>query len=200
MKKMIFLFAITLMSFTAQAEVKLNEAAPLFSVKDTSGKIQTLKDHQGKWIVLEWYNKDCPFVRKHYDSRNMQKLQENYKAKGVVWLSVISSAPGKQGYMEAAEAEKFFAENEKSKPTAILLDSDGSMGKAYDAKTTPHMFVINPQGKVVYAGAIDDNNSANPKVIAKSKNWVATALDAGMAGKDIEKASSTPYGCSVKYN
>lgn len=200
MKKMIFLVAITLMGFGAQAEVKLNEPAPLFSVKDTSGKIQSLKDHQGKWIVLEWYNKDCPFVRKHYDSRNMQKLQENYKAKGVVWLSVISSAPGKQGYMEAGEAQKFFAENEKSKPTAILLDTDGSLGKAYDAKTTPHMFVINPQGKVVYAGAIDDNNSANPKVIPNSKNWVASALDAGMAGKEIEKTSSTPYGCSVKYN
>jgi peroxiredoxin len=183
----------------AQTDIKVDSPAPAFNVKDSAGKAHTLADSKGKWLVLEWYNKDCPYVRKHYDAKNMQKLQEQYTGKGVVWYSVISSAKGKQGFLENAEVAPNLTQ-EAAKPTAVLIDSDGVMGKAYGAKTTPHMFVINPEGKVVYAGAIDDNNSADSKVIPKSKNYVAAALDAGMAGKPIEKKATAAYGCGVKYN
>lgn len=181
------------------AEVKVDTAAPEFAVKDAAGKTHSLKEQKGKWVVLEWYNKDCPYVRKHYDPKNMQTLQERYTGKGVSWFTVISSAKGKQGYLETAEVAPNFTK-ENAKPTAVLLDVDGKMGKAYGAKTTPHMFVINPEGKVVYAGAIDDNNSADASVIPKSKNYVAMALDAGMAGKAIDKKTTAAYGCAVKYN
>lgn len=181
------------------APLKVDGPAPAFDVKDSTGKAHSLKDGEGKWMVLEWYNKDCPYVRKHYDAKNMQALQEKYTAKGVVWYTVISSAKGKQGYLETAEVAPN-VQKEGAKPTAVLLDTDGVMGKAYGAKTTPHMFVINPQGQVVYAGAIDDNNSADSKVIPKSKNFVAAALDAGMAGKPVEHKATAAYGCAVKYN
>lgn len=183
----------------APAELKVDGPAPAFAVKDAAGKTHNLADAKGKWVVLEWYNKDCPYVRKHYDSKNMQGLQEKYMGQGAVWYTVISSAKGKQGFLENAEVAPNFTK-EGAKPTAVLIDVDGAMGKAYGAKTTPHMFVINPEGKVVYAGAIDDNNSADAKVIPKSKNFVAAALDAGMAGKPVEKKATAAYGCSVKYN
>lgn len=204
MKKMISLFSV-IMGLTlgfqapAQTELKVDSPAPEFNVKDSAGKTHTLKDSKGKWIVLEWYNKDCPYVRKHYDVKNMQNLQKQYTGKGVVWYSVISSAKGKQGFLENAEVAPN-VDKEGAKATAILIDADGAMGKAYGAKTTPHMYVINPEGKVVYAGAIDDNNSADSKVIPKSKNYVSAALDAGMAGKAIDKKATAAYGCSVKYN
>ena len=180
------------------AEAVVGQTAPAFQVKDASGKSQSLQDYAGQWVVLEWYNKDCPYVKKHYGSGNMQKLQKGYAAKNVKWLTVISSAPGKQGYLDPAQA----LENAKqagSASNAILIDSTGTMGRAYGAKTTPHMYVIDPKGKLVYVGAIDDNNSADPAVIASSKNYVAAALDAAMSGKAVEVTSSQPYGCSVKY-
>jgi peroxiredoxin len=173
--------------------------APGFEVKDANGKDQKLSDYKGKWVVLEWFNKECPFVKKHYGSQNMQKLQKEFTGKNVVWLTVNSSAKGKQGYADASQALKD-ANERGAVPTAILLDSDGKVGKAYGAKTTPHMYVINPDQQVVYAGAIDDNDSSNPKDIEKSKNYVTAALTEGLAGKTITTASSRPYGCSVKYN
>lgn len=182
----------------AWAEAKPNQPAPAFEVKDASGKTRRLSDVSGKWVVLEWYNKDCPYVKKHYGSNHMQKLQKTYAGKDVVWLTVISSAQGKQGYLDPAAALKN-AEEQNSAATAVLIDADGKMGKAYGAKTTPHMFVINPQGVVVYAGGIDDNDSADPAVLAKSRNHVSAALDEAMAGKKVTVASSRPYGCSVKY-
>lgn len=198
MKKLIMSLLMALAPYQAMAQATPGKAAPAFEVKDAQGVTQNLAKHKGKWIVLEWFNKDCPYVKKHYSVQNMQKLQQTYTSKGVVWLSVISSAKGKQGYLTAEESQKVSKEN-GSKATAVLLDVDGKMGKAYGAKTTPHMFIINPEGLVVYAGAIDDNDSASSDVIAKSKNYVSEALDNGMAGKAIATSSSRPYGCSVKY-
>lgn len=201
MKKRLMVFllgSIFLGASCVWAEAKVGSAAPPFSVKDASGKVQTLEAQKDKWVVLEWYNKDCPYVRKHYDAKNMQALQEKYRAKGANWLTVISSAKGKQGYLEASQVAGNL-DKEKSNPTAVLLDSDGKMGKDYGAKTTPHMFIIDPKGVVVYTGAIDDNDSSEAAVIPKSKNYVAMALDAGMKGQKIVKKTSAAYGCSIKY-
>ena len=190
----IFLFVTT----TAYAGVEIGKAAPAFSEKDQNGKVRTLKEFKGKWVVLEWFNESCPYVVKHYNSGNMQVLQKKYTDKKVVWLSVATSAKGKQGYVAQSDA-KDQMKRAKMASTALLLDADGSMGKAYDAKTTPHMFVINPEGKVAYAGAIDSNDSANPKTIAGAENFVVSALDSALKGKTIAKNSTKPYGCSVKY-
>jgi peroxiredoxin len=195
----VFLIAAVLCgSNAAFAEAVVGKPAPAFETKDASGKVHKLSDYPKKWIVLEWFNKDCPYVKKHYGGGNMQKLQETYTGKGVIWLTVNSSAKGKQGYLEPSDALAV-AKEKSMKSTATLLDPSGVVGKAYGAKTTPHMFVINPKGVVVYAGAIDNNDSADPSVIAKSKNFVADALDAGLSGKKIATASARPYGCNVKY-
>lgn len=175
------------------------EPAPDFSETDAKGDTHTLSDYEGEWLVLEWFNKDCPYVRKHYGSDNMQSLQEKYTEKGVNWLTVISSAEGKQGYLEPDEAQKEADAHNLNASAPFLLDPNGDMGRAYGAKTTPHMYIINPDGEVVYAGAIDDNDSANPAVIPDSHNYVAAALDQAMNGKPVETASSQAYGCSVKY-
>lgn len=190
------LFALPALALAAAVP---GEKAPDFSEVDAAGETRSLQDYQGQWLVLEWFNKDCPYVRKHYGSGNMQALQEKYTDKGISWLTVISSAKGKQGYLEPAQAQEVAASHNLNASAPFLLDSDGSMGRAYGAKTTPHMFIINPEGVVVYAGAIDDNDSANPAVIQKSSNYVATALDAALAGNAIQVASSRAYGCSVKY-
>lgn len=182
----------------AQADAVPGKPAPNFELKDATGKTRTLADAKGKWLVLEWFNKDCPYVKKHYDSNNMQSLQKTYTDKKVVWYTVVSSAKGKQGNQSPADALKTATEK-KSAATAVLLDEEGTMGKAYGAKTTPHMFVIDPAGSVVYAGGIDDNDSSDESVIASSKNYVIAALDSGMNGKKIEVASARPYGCSIKY-
>jgi peroxiredoxin len=175
------------------------QPAPDFSETDASGATQALSDYKGQWLVLEWFNKDCPYVRKHYGSGNMQAVQEKYTAQDVKWLAVISSAAGKQGYLEPDQALAEAGAHNLKASAPFLLDTDGSMGKAYGAKTTPHMFVINPEGEVVYAGAIDDNDSASPRAIDGATNYVAAALDAGMNGQPIAVASSRAYGCSVKY-
>ena len=175
------------------------EKAPAFSEVDAAGETRSLQDYQGQWLVLEWFNKDCPYVRKHYGSGNMQALQKKYTDKDINWLTVISSAKGKQGYLEPAQALEVAESHNLNASAPFLLDADGSMGRAYGAKTTPHMFIINPEGVVVYAGAIDDNDSANPAVIPASNNFVAAALDASLAGKAVATASSRAYGCSVKY-
>lgn len=180
------------------AGAKLDSPAPEFTLVDSEGSRHSLSDFQGKWVVLEWVNYDCPFVRKHYGSGNMQKLQKTYTDKGVVWLSVCSSAPGKQGHFSGSELKERIAK-EKGAQTAYLVDEEGTVGKAYDAKTTPHMFIVDPKGTLVYAGGIDDIASTNQDDIAKSVNYVSSALDAAMAGKPIATKGSKPYGCSVKY-
>jgi len=192
------LFSLLLLPAFLLAEALPGKAAPDFQVSDPSGKLHSLRDYTGKWLVLEWFNKDCPYVKKHYGSGNMQKLQRTYTQKGVEWLSVVSSAPGKQGYLEPAEASEVLTKNGSS-ATALLLDVSGKMGKAYGAKTTPHMFVIDPKGTVVYAGAIDDNDSSSPESITDARNYLAAALDSALSGQAVQIASSRPYGCSVKY-
>jgi peroxiredoxin len=172
--------------------------APEFTLPDAKGVKHSLSQYKGKWVVLEWVNYDCPFVKKHYESNNMQKMHKMAQDKGIVWLSINSSAPGKQGNFEGAELTKRIAES-KAMPTAYLLDPDGKVGKEYKAKTTPSMFVINPNGLVVYAGAIDDRPSSDPEDVVGAKNYVEAALMAGMAGKPIETATTQSYGCSVKY-
>jgi len=180
------------------ASVNIGKPAPNFSLPDVNGKIHMLETYKGQYVVLEWYNKDCPFVRKYYNSGKMQALQKQYTAKDVVWLTITSSAQGKQGHVTAAQGINLIR-NEKSSTTAYLLDEYSNVGRMYGAKTTPHMFVINPKGEVVYKGAIDDIPSANPADIKKSKNYVQLSLDAAMAGKPVSTPSSKPYGCSVKY-
>jgi len=183
----------------ANAAAVPGKAAPDFSVKDADGKTHTLADYKGEWLVLEWFNKDCPYVKKHYSSNNMQSLQKRYTDKDVKWLTVISSAEGKQGYFTPEQALAEAKSHNLAASSAFILDVDGKLGKAYDAKTTPHLFVINPEGVVVYAGAIDDNDSANPAVIPDSKNYLAAALDEALAGKPVTTATTRPYGCTIKY-
>jgi peroxiredoxin len=176
----------------------VGSAAPDFSAADSKGKTHSLSQYKGKYVVLEWFNPECPFVKKHYAPGNMQKLQEEFTSKGVVWLSVDSSAPGTQGNLTPEQAEKKISEW-KGKQTALLLDADGKVGRAYGAKNTPHMFVINSEGKIVYEGAIDSKATPSSADIASSTNYVKVALDESMAGKAVSNANTKPYGCSVKY-
>lgn len=191
-------FTLFLAGSARAASLKPGDAAPDFTVKDSDGKSQTLSSYKGKYVVLEWFNEGCPFVKKHYESNNMQALQKDAVGKGVVWLTVISSAEGKQGYSTPAEANAT-RKRWNVASTATLIDGKSEAGKLYEAKTTPHMFVINPEGKVVYMGAIDDKSSSDPADIKTSKNYVKAALDEAMAGKSVTTAATTPYGCSVKY-
>ena len=176
----------------------VGSAAPGFSLTDASGKTHSLDEYKGKYVVLEWTNPGCPFVRKHYDSGNMPKLQAEYTKKGVVWLTIDSSAEGKEGYLEGKTA-KDAAEGEYKAASALLLDHDGKVGHLYGATNTPDMFIINPEGKVTYEGAIDSIASADKDDISKATNYVAAGLDEALADKPLSKAVSKPYGCSVKY-
>jgi peroxiredoxin len=188
-------FTLSVPAFAA----KVGEKAPDFKLPSSEeGKQVSLGDFKDKYVVLEWLNHGCPFVRKHYDSGNMQDLQEEITGKGVVWLSIVSSAPGKQGHSSAEEAEEAREENE-SAATAVLLDEEGTVGQAYGAKTTPHMFVIDPKGTLIYAGAIDDKPSVKTADVKGAKNYVREALAEAMAGKEVTTSSTKPYGCSVKY-
>ena len=184
---------------TAVAAPQVGQPAPEFTLTDSNGQSHKLSDFKGKFVVLEWLNHGCPFVVKHYESGNMQNLQKEYTGKDVVWLSIVSSAPGKQGHMNPEETNKAKAEK-GSAATAVLLDEDGTVGKLYDAKVTPELYVINPAGVLVYAGAIDDKKSTDPADVAGAKNYVKQALDEAMAGKPVSEPSTTAYGCSVKYN
>jgi peroxiredoxin len=172
--------------------------APQFTLTDTNGKTRSLKDYKGKFVVLEWFNQGCPFVNKHYGSGNMQKLQKEYTEKGVIWLSICSSAPGKQGNYSGKEHNAMF-ESKHASPTAILLDEDGAVGRLYAAKTTPDMFVINPKGVLIYSGAIDDKPDTDPTSIAGARNYVREVLDEAMSGKELTVEPTKSYGCSVKY-
>lgn len=182
----------------AVAAPKIGEAAPNFSAVDSTGKTVKLSDFKGKTVVLEWTNHDCPFVVKHYATNNMQATQKDATAKGVVWLSVISSAPGEQGHVDGKTADKLTATRGAS-PTAVLLDPEGKVGRAYDARTTPHMYVITAEGKLAYNGAIDDKPTSDKADIKGAKNLVRNALDAVAAGKPVDPAVTRAYGCSVKY-
>ncbi len=179
-------------------QAKVGEIAPQFSVKDISGKEISLKDQLGKYVVLEWFNAECPYVRKHYDSQNMQKLQKELMDKGVVWMSVISSAPEKQGYADAEGAKAIF-EKEQASPSHVLLDPEGKVGRLYGAKTTPHMYVIDTKGQLAYMGAIDSVSSFKQEDIPGATNYVKQAYEELSAGKPVSVSSTKAYGCSVKY-
>lgn len=192
----LFLFLFTTIAFSQDA--KLNEIAPNFKLVDSDGKEHSLADFKGKLVVLEWINFDCPFVQKHYNSKNMQSLQLKYTKQEVIWLTVCSSTEGKQGNFNNDEINKRLKIH-NAKMTAYLIDTDGKVGKMYGAKTTPHMYIIDKTGKLVYAGGIDDKASTDVDDIKMAKNYVSIALDALLAGKNVTVQSSKPYGCSVKY-
>jgi peroxiredoxin len=180
----------------AQA-VQPGETAPTFSVVDSAGKTRTLGEFAGKTLVLEWTNDGCPYVQKHYETGNMQKLQREAAGDGVVWLSVISSAPGKQGHVDGKGADKL-TQDRNAAPSAVLLDPTGAMGKAYGARTTPHMYVI-ADGKIAYQGAIDDKNSSKHETVQGARNYVREALAAVKAGGAPAVKATQAYGCTVKY-
>lgn len=199
MKKFLFFaWTLILLNSLAWADATPGNPAPDFSLTDTNGKSHSLSQYKGKYVVLEWNNPDCPFVKKHYSGGNMQNLQKSAAEKGAVWLTINSSAPGKQGNYSAEQLNEMNSAS-KVNSSAYLLDSDGKAGRAYGAKTTPHLFVINPEGTVIYAGAIDDKASTDASDIASSKNYVQAALEEDMAGKDVSSPATQSYGCSVKY-
>ena len=177
---------------------RIGMEAPNFTLPNLDGAPVKLASFRGKYVVLEWINYDCPFVAKHYSSGNMQALQNEYMAKGVAWLGICSSAPGNQGHFPPEEWKKLATER-NSTPTAILLDPEGNVGRLYRARTTPEMFVISPDGVLLYMGAIDDKPSRRLEDVATATNYVRLALDAAMAGKEIEVTVTRSYGCSVKY-
>jgi len=190
--------AILVLTLIAVAAPKAGDGAPDFTATDSNGKTEKLSDYKGKFVVLEWTNSGCPFTAKHYASGNMQKLQKEWTSKGVVWLTVLSSAPGKQGYKTAAEENEYVKEKGAS-PTAVLMDPAGQLGHLYGAKTTPHIFIINPSGDLIYNGAIDDKPTTDAEDIAGARNYVSAALTEALSGQPVKTASTQPYGCSVKY-
>ena len=194
-----FLTAVTL-AFPAHAKFETGSTLPDMQVTDANGVVHNLSDFDGKTVVLEWTNHECPYVRKHYDSEynNMQTLQKRAAADDVVWLSVISSAEGEQGYVSNEKANDLSVERGAS-PTAVVMDPEGTTGRAFSAKTTPHMFVINKDRTLVYQGAIDSDRRSSPSTIPAATNYVTAALDALEAGTEIETSETSPYGCNVKY-
>jgi peroxiredoxin len=186
------------MTGTAIAAPQVGKPAPGFGLPDSYGKQHTLAQYRGSFVVLEWTNHECPFVRKHYDSSNMQTLQKESTSDGVVWLSVISSAPGRQGHVTPDEANALTRDRLAS-PSAVLLDSQGTVGKLYGARTTPHMYIVDPEGTLIYMGGIDDKPSTRRSDIDTARNYVRLALAEAMDGKPVSDAVTRPYGCSVKY-
>jgi peroxiredoxin len=198
MKKFLLVAVSLLVACAEAAAVQVGQPAPAFTLTGSDGKTHALSEYQGKFVVLEWTNHECPFVKKHYSSGNMQAHQKEATGKGAAWFSIISSAPGKQGHVDAAQA----AELTKSRgavPTAVLFDPSGKVGKQYGAKTTPHMFVIDPKGTLVYMGGIDSVPSSDTDDIKDATPYVKVALAEAMAGKPVSNASTKPYGCAVKY-
>jgi peroxiredoxin len=180
------------------ANVTAGNPAPEFTLTDVQGKPHKLSDFKGKYVVLEWFNSECPFVQKHYESGNMQALQKKYGEKGVVWLTINSTSTESSNYRSPAQSQDI-AKSWKMASAALMLDADGKVGQVYGARTTPHMWVIDPSGKVVYAGGIDDKATFRPADVKDAKNFVAAALDESMAGKPVATPAAAPYGCSVKY-
>jgi peroxiredoxin len=190
--------AVFLMTAAVYAAPEVGKPAPDFLAVDSNGKSVKLSDYRGKIVVLEWTNDGCPYVKKHYSSNNMQSLQKDAAQKGVVWLTIISSAPGSQGYLTGDEANKL-TETRGAAPSAVILDPEGTLGHLYDARTTPHMFIVNGEGALVYMGGIDDMATTEVEDIKTAKNYVRAALDDLAAGAPIENTVTRPYGCSVKY-
>jgi peroxiredoxin len=181
------------------ANPPVGQAAPTFSVTGIDGKSYSLKSLKGKTVVLEWMNPHCPFSRAQYESKNTQSLEAKYRAKGVVWISVNSSAEGKEGYFASDAEASQYLQGEGAKPSTLVRDPDGNLGLSFGAKTTPHLFVIDKSGKLAYKGAMDDHPTTEADEIAKSHNWVSDALDSLLAGKAVGVAETRPYGCGVKY-
>ena len=182
----------------AFAAVAAGQAAPDFGLTDIQGKKRSLSEFKGKYVVLEWFNSQCPFVQKHYESGNMQGLQRKYGDKGVVWLTINSTSLDSSHYRDPARSQTIVKEW-KIAAAALMLDADGTVGKAYGARTTPHLWVIDPQGKVIYTGGIDDRATFRAADVQEARNYVAAALDESMAGKAVATPAAAPYGCSVKY-
>lgn len=197
---LLFLLGISMLLSmqNAFAAAVVGQASPDFSLTDTSGKTVRLSDFKGKHVVLEWNNPGCPFVRKHYNTANMQTLQKEAAGKGVVWLAVNSTEKTHTDYMTPQVLGKWMVE-QKASPTATLMDESGDVGKAYGARTTPHMYVVNPQGVLVYAGGIDSIPSASVDDIKTATNYVRQTMNEVMAGKAVSTPTTRPYGCSVKY-
>lgn len=191
-------FSVLWLSFSANAAVEVGKPAPDFQLVNEKGQAVSLSGLKGKFVILEWTNHECPFVKKHYGAKNMQTLQNKYTKEGVVWLSIISSAPGKQGFVSADEA-KALSETRSATPSHILFDPKGEVGRMYDAKTTPHMYIIDKEGVLQYNGGIDSIPSANPADIGKAENYLDSAFAELKAGKSVSKSLTRPYGCSVKY-
>jgi peroxiredoxin len=198
MNKLSLALLSALCAFSLNAAVKTGAVAPDFTLTDTGGATHSLSDFKGKYVVLEWTNHQCPFVMKHYAEGDMQAMQKAFTSEGVIWLQIVSSAPGKQGNLTAEDGEAL-REKDKVHSTALLLDSTGVVGKQYDARTTPHMYLINPEGSLVYQGAIDSIRSTRSSDIAKATNYLKAAFDNSIAGKPVAEDTTTPYGCSVKY-
>jgi peroxiredoxin len=183
---------------TVWASAKVGETAPTFTLPASAGSTVNLSDQRGKIVVLEWTNHDCPYVRKHYDTSNMQALQKEAGGQGVIWLTVISSSPGTQGYVSPSEANELTT-SRKAAPTAVLLDPKGTVGKMYGATNTPHMYVIDKSGLLVYAGAIDDKPTTRKSDVPGAQNYVRAALQAVAAGQPVKTPVTRAYGCTVKY-
>ena len=177
---------------------RVGDHVPDFTATDSNGEVHKLSDYQGKFVVLEWTNRGCPYTQKHYNSGNMQRLQREWTSRGVIWLTVISSAPGKQGYATGSE-ENAYLKQVNGAPTAVLLDPTGALGHLYDAKTSPHMFIVNAQGILIYNGAIDDRPTTDVADVPTARNYVSLALEEATSGKPVSNPTTRPYGCSVKY-
>lgn len=190
--------AIALLFTVAAVAQKVGDPAPDFQATDSNGQMHKLSEYRGKFVVLEWHNNGCPYTKKHYESGNMQRLQKEWTERGVIWFTVISSAPGQQGYV-TAQQENGYLRQMNASPTAALLDPQGDVGRLYAAKTTPHMFIVNPAGVLIYDGAIDSKATTDQADIATATNYVSEALKEAMAGKSVSTPTSRPYGCSVKY-
>ncbi len=186
------------MAGAAIAEVAPGDAAPDFTIQDVNGKAVRLADFRGRHVVVEWFNSGCPFVQKHYETGNMQALQSRYTGQGVVWLAINSTNPRSADYRDTGRSQALLRDW-KMAPTALALDEDGRVGKAFGAKATPHMFVVDPKGRVIYAGAIDDKATWKHEDVKTARNLVAAALDDSLAGRAVSTPSTAPYGCSVKY-
>lgn len=190
--------AAALLPTSTSAQAVVGSPAPGFTATDSRGQSHALDQYRGKYVVLEWHNQGCPYTRKHYISGNMQSLQKEWTAKGVVWFTVISSAPGEQGYVTDAQENEYLAQMHAD-PTAVLMDAEGKLGRLYGARTTPEIYVIDPEGKLIYEGAIDDRPTPAAGDIKGADNYLSDALTEAMAGKPVKHSYTRPYGCSVKY-
>lgn len=198
LRSLFFAVAVLFLAHPAVAAPEINNPAPEFELVVTDGKIHRLSDYRGRLVVLEWTNHQCPFVEKHYNTGNMQKTQRHAESLGAVWLTIISSAPGKQGHVTAEEADKLTADREAA-PTAVLFDEQGIVGKLYGARTTPHMYLIDEKGVLRYMGGIDDKPTTRHEDVKTAKNYVIAALDGWTTRNEVPVAATPPYGCAIKY-